>query len=58
MSKQWDGNWDKPDWMPQYSASSYPEGTIKSGSTGQRWQVRGGQWVRLTKLEAAPDKAD
>lgn len=38
-----------PDWPPQDSAASYPEGTRKYSSTGQEWQVRNGQWVRLTK---------
>jgi len=37
----------EPDWPPQSSASKLPEGTLKYGSTGQLWEVRGGVWVRV-----------
>lgn len=47
---------DQPDWMPRSSARDYPEGTIKHGSTGQRWQVRNGQWVRLTTPKTVRDE--
>lgn len=40
-----------PDWPPAASASNYPEGFVASGSTGQRWQVRNGRWVRLVPIE-------
>lgn len=40
---------DQPDWPPQASASDLREGTVKHGSTGQRWQVQGGQWVRIKR---------
>jgi hypothetical protein len=44
-------NRDEPDWPPQDSASSHPEGTLKYGSTGQQWKVENGQWVRLNSPE-------
>lgn len=44
---------DQPDWPPRSSAGDYPEGTRKPGSTGQLWQVRNGQWVRLTAPKLA-----
>lgn len=34
-----------PPWPPTDSASAYPEGTVKHGSTGQRWRVQNKQWV-------------
>jgi len=36
-----------PDWPPRSSAWVYTEGTSKRGSTGQLWEVRNRQWVRL-----------
>jgi len=50
---EWGGDWSSPDapaWPPAASAANYPEGFIASGSTGQRWQVRNKQWVRLVPL--------
>ncbi len=47
---------DTPDWPPAASANSYPEGTRKHGSTGQLWQVRSGQWVRLKAPKLAQER--
>lgn len=33
------------------SAHGLPDGTAKSGSTGQRFEARGGQWVRLPGMD-------
>jgi len=38
---------DAPDWPPRDSAWEYPEGTQKYGSTGQLFEVRNKQWVRV-----------
>ena len=45
---------NQPDWPPSSSAAAHPEGTRKYGSTGQLWQVRSGQWVRLTMPRVVP----
>lgn len=37
----------EPDWPPSSSASNLPEGTPKYGSTGQLFEAKGGQWVRV-----------
>lgn len=37
----------EPDWPPQSSAARLPEGTRKYGSTGQLFEARNGQWVRV-----------
>lgn len=49
---------DAPDWPSKASASDYPEGTRKAGSTGQVWQVRDGQWVRLTTIKLVSGSDD
>lgn len=36
-----------PDWLPQGSAWSLPEGTRSFGSTGQLFEVKGRRWVRV-----------
>lgn len=46
---------DSPDWPPVHSAWQLPEGKRRYGSTGQLWEVRGQQWVRI--IEAEPPKA-
>ncbi len=40
----------QPDWPPPQSAFLLDEGTRKYGSTGQLWQVRNRQWVRIKPL--------
>lgn len=39
------------DWSPAAMAAAYAEGTRKYGSTGQLWEVRNGQWVRVDDPE-------
>ena len=41
---------DAPDWPPASSARDAKEGERRKGSTGQLWQARNGQWVRIKKL--------
>lgn len=36
-----------PDWPPQVSAIGRPEGERRCGSTGQLFEARNGQWVRV-----------
>jgi hypothetical protein len=36
-----------PDWPPRDTASQYPEGYAKRGSTGQLFEVKYGRWVRV-----------
>jgi hypothetical protein len=36
-----------PDWPPAASASSYQEGHKQRGSTGQLFEVKKSQWVRV-----------
>lgn len=36
-----------PDWLPQGSARSLPEGTRRHGSTGQLFEVQSKRWVRI-----------
>lgn len=38
-----------PDWPPAGSAWNLPEGTQRYGSTGQLFEVRNKQWVRVEK---------
>lgn len=50
---------DSPDWPPVHSAWQLPEGKRRYGSTGQLWEVRDRQWVRIIEPEppkAAPDR--
>lgn len=48
-----DGAWERhkaaraPDWPPAGSAIGLPDGARGRGSTGQTWEVKNGQWVRL-----------
>lgn len=44
-----------PDWMPAASAFDFPEGERRYGSTGQVWQVRNRQWVRIVKPKFAEE---
>lgn len=37
----------EPDWPPSSSAAEMPEGTLKYSSTGQLFEAKGGQWVRV-----------
>lgn len=37
----------RDDWPPTDSAWRHAEGFTKYGSTGQLWQVRNKQWVRV-----------
>ena len=37
----------EPDWPPRMSAIGLREGSLARGSTGQTWEARNGQWVRL-----------
>lgn len=43
----------QPDWMPRASAIGLPDGHQRHGSTGQLWEVRNGQWVRIDR--SSPD---
>lgn len=43
---------DAPDWPPVSSAPEVNDGERRYGSTGQLWQARNGQWVRLKKPAA------
>ena len=36
-----------PDWQPQGSARGLPDGEQRRGSTGQLWEAKNGQWVRV-----------
>lgn len=36
-----------PDWPPRTSASEFPEGFRRYGSTGQLFEVRNRQWTRV-----------
>lgn len=40
-----------PDWPPKGSAIGLPDGTQQRGSTGQLFEVRNGQWVRVQITE-------
>lgn len=46
---------DAPDWKPAGSARNYQEGEIVVSSVGQRWQNRGGYWVRIKKPVAVAE---
>jgi len=37
----------RPDWPPRASASVFPDGHQSYGSTGQLFEVKNGQWVRV-----------
>lgn len=37
----------EPDWPPRMSAIGLREGSLCRGSTGQTFEVRDGQWVRM-----------
>lgn len=39
-----------PDWPPRMSAVGLRDHTLCRGSTGQTWEVRNGQWVRMYGL--------
>jgi hypothetical protein len=49
---------EMPDWPPKGSAFNYPEGTFRDGSTGQRFVVKNGQWVRVRKPSAVPEQRE
>lgn len=40
---------DQPDWPPAASATVFPDGTHRYGSTGQVWTVVEAAWVRVKK---------
>jgi hypothetical protein len=48
-----DAAWDRhkragePDWPPRISAVGLPDGYLQRGSTGQTFEVKNGQWVRI-----------
>lgn len=46
-----------PDWQPNSSAWRLPEGSRRYGSTGQLFEVRNQQWVRVFEKSGyvAPD---
>lgn len=50
------GQDEQPDWQPRASAIGLPDGHQRHGSTGQLWEVRSGQWVRVPH-NAAPNPA-
>jgi hypothetical protein len=37
----------EPDWPPRMSATGLPDGYLCRGSTGQTFEVREQQWVRM-----------
>jgi hypothetical protein len=41
-----------PDWPPPQSATAFKDGTTTQGSTGQWFEVKHGQWVRVPYTEA------
>ena len=41
-----------PDWPPASSAVGLADGVRRYGSTGQLWEVKGGQWIRRPDAEA------
>lgn len=47
----------EPDRPPRDSASGYPEGYRKQGSTGQLFKAKDHQWVRVTEPTAEPESA-
>lgn len=48
-----DAGWERhkragePDWPPRMSAHDLPDHYLCRGSTGQTFEVRSGQWVRI-----------
>ena len=38
-----------PDWPPRVSAIGLPDGHRRFGSTGQLFEVRNGQWMRIKR---------
>lgn len=43
---------EMPDWPPMRSATGLPDGEQGHGSTGQLFEVKNGQWVRVRERSA------